>query len=138
MGGISSCGFVSTPRKVSLPPCFSDHTKGKACVHCSWDGTTPCDRCDGKHTTDNCPYFRKDRDQHRDAWQHYSGTNGGKTKSAPSVSIEESYLRNPRVICQPGDGSCLFRSLAYGLGGGTNASSLRREIAAFILRNPSL
>ena len=46
-------------------------------------------------------------------------------------------LKNVRVVRQPGDGSCLFHSLSYGLGD-TSASSLRREIAKFIESNPEL
>lgn len=47
-------------------------------------------------------------------------------------------LRSARVIRQPGDGSCLFHSLNYGLAGGSTAQSLRREIASFVQQNPSL
>jgi hypothetical protein len=39
------------------------------------------------------------------------------------------------VISQPGDGSCLFHSLSYGLSG-TSASSLRREICRYVENNP--
>ena len=39
---------------------------------------------------------------------------------------------------QPGDGSCLFHSLAYGLGPGTSAAGLRRDIASWIGKNPNL
>jgi len=43
-----------------------------------------------------------------------------------------------RVIQQPGDGNCLFHSLAYGLGQGNTASTLRADICRFMERNPSL
>ena len=39
---------------------------------------------------------------------------------------------------QPGDGSCLFHSMSYGLGSGINASRLRSEICTFIQNNPEL
>lgn len=45
------------------------------------------------------------------------------------------------MVRQPGDGSCLFHSLCYGLkriGMGDQASQLRRELASFIQRNPKL
>lgn len=42
-----------------------------------------------------------------------------------------------RVVSQPGDGNCLFHSLAYGLGSGT-ASTLRSEICAFMEMHPDL
>jgi hypothetical protein len=65
-----------------------------------------------------------------------------------------------RVVRQPGDGSCLFHSLSYGLADGTSASQvipqclihppppptlpcdgllqLRRELASFVLKHPDL
>lgn len=46
-------------------------------------------------------------------------------------------LRAARVIRQPGDGSCLFHSMAYGLKEGS-AHSLRQEIAKFIEVSPSM
>ena len=47
-------------------------------------------------------------------------------------------LKKAKVVRQPGDGSCLFHSLCYGLSNGTRASTLRREIANFIAKNPRL
>ena len=43
-----------------------------------------------------------------------------------------------KVMRQPGDGSCLFHSMSYGLGSGINASRLRSEICTFIQNNPEL
>eukprot|EP00440_Ansanella_granifera_P052252 gb/GFBE01056657.1/.p1 GENE.gb/GFBE01056657.1/~~gb/GFBE01056657.1/.p1 ORF type:complete len:408 (+),score=57.63 gb/GFBE01056657.1/:1-1224(+) len=98
-------------------------------------GSTTCDKCDGKHTTDRCPHYHKDREKHKDAWVNYGrkgdphqmGANGG-----------NFILRSARVMRQPGDGSCLFHSLLHGLQSGGSASSLRREIAAFLQQNPSM
>jgi hypothetical protein len=66
-------------------------------------------------------------------------------------------VASARVVRQPGDGSCLFHSLSYGLGDGTSASQvvlhclcslpplphdslmqLRRELASFVLKHPDL
>jgi len=48
-------------------------------------------------------------------------------------------LRSAKVVKQPGDGSCLFHSMTYGLGSdGTSATQLRREIARFLEDNPTL
>lgn len=47
-------------------------------------------------------------------------------------------LKSARVVRQPGDGSCLFHSMAHGLPSGASASGLRREIAGFVQQNPSL
>ena len=46
--------------------------------------------------------------------------------------------RRGRIVGQPGDGSCLFHSLAHGLRDGSSASSLRREISTFIQDHPTL
>ena len=96
-----------------------------------------CDRCDKNHPTEECPYFRKARENHPDALRrkaHAIGGGGGNFT-----------LRHARVVRQPGDGSCLFHSLCHGLqgsgrrsGGGFSAHSLRREIAEFIRANPNL
>lgn len=40
------------------------------------------------------------------------------------------------MIRQPGDGSCLFHSMSYGLGSRYNARIIRKEICAFIKSNP--
>ena len=47
-------------------------------------------------------------------------------------------LRHARVVRQPGDGSCLFHSLSFGLQDGSTATSLRREIADFIEEHAEL
>jgi len=94
-----------------------------------------CDKCDGKHPTDKCPHYHREREKHKDAWvnygckgaMHHMGSSGGNYT-----------LRSARVIRQPGDGSCLFHSLNHGLGSGSSAQALRREIAGFLQRNPSL
>merc|ERR1712228_1152402 len=72
--------------------------------------TGPCDKCDGPHHADDCPHFKKARDDHADAWQSY-----GK-KSEVTSDAKEEILKNAQVVAQPGDGSCLFHSLAFGLG----------------------
>jgi hypothetical protein len=38
-------------------------------------------------------------------------------------------VSSARVVRQPGDGSCLFHSLSYGLGDGTSASQVKRLFA---------
>jgi len=88
-----------------------------------------CDKCDGPHPTDSCPIFKKARDSHPDAKRgkpmDMGQPGGGYT------------LRNARVVRQPGDGSCLFHSMAYGIGG-RGATALRRDIASFIQKNSRL
>jgi hypothetical protein len=89
-----------------------------------------CHKCDKDHDTDRCPNFKKERESHPDALPK-----GQKKEMGGSAG--NFVLRNAKVVTQPGDGSCLFHSLAYGLGSG-GARTLRREIAAFIESNPSL
>lgn len=89
----------------------------------------PCDKCDGPHDTDDCPHFKKKRDDHADAWSRYGKKGEGDEGEGRQV------LRSAKVVPQPGDGSCLFHSLAFGLKS-TNASSLRAEIADYIAAHP--
>mmetsp|Transcript_16718 Transcript_16718/g.25113 ORF Transcript_16718/g.25113 Transcript_16718/m.25113 type:complete len:261 (+) Transcript_16718:42-824(+) len=91
-----------------------------------------CDKCDGGHDTSSCPYYKKDREKHPDAQKNFYKKLGGKSKLPGAV------IRNGRVIRQPGDGSCLFHSMSYGLRDGSSASSLRREVCTFIKRNPNM
>jgi len=58
----------------------------------------------------------------------------------PSTSSNDSSCvlvdhKDVRVVTQPGDGSCLFHSLSYGLNDGSDAASIRKEIADFIKSN---
>ena len=154
-------------------------------------GSTTCDKCDGKHPTERCPHFQKDREKHKDAWvraaqlfdanflskfqnghfsvfkkgrvseskrqntysflfaiflhqsktkvnygcknnPHQMGGSGGNyvlRSLVPSYcchfgwkqhifmnSTNHRATRNARVISQPGDGSCLYHSISFGLG----------------------
>lgn len=96
--------------------------------------SSTCDKCDGKHPTDQCPHFRGDREKHKDAWVNY----GQRKSTAIGGTGGNFVLKSARVIRQPGDGSCLFHSMAHGLPSPASASGLRREIAGFVGQNPSL
>ena len=89
-----------------------------------------CDKCDGKHETDKCPYFKKDREDHPDARKNAYKNLGGVSNLPGSVYY------NAKLVRQPGDGSCLFHSMSYGLKDGINASKLRSELCQFIANNP--
>merc|ERR1740117_1925205 len=115
-------------------------------------GKPKCDKCDGPHITDNCPHFKgKLREDHKDAWNNY----GRKHPVTMGENCGNYVLRNAKVLRQPGDGSCLFHSLVFGLqgavgnqrqqqhwqgrgGGGGSAGELRRELAGFVMENPRL
>eukprot|EP01035_Chromulina_nebulosa_P020727 gene20727-26871_t len=57
----------------------------------------------------------------------------GGTSTLPGARI-----RSAKVIRQPGDGSCLFHSMSYGLRNGYTASRLRMEICNYIRNNPNI
>eukprot|EP00277_Geminigera_cryophila_P027561 CAMPEP_0179466020 /NCGR_PEP_ID=MMETSP0799-20121207/47450_1 /TAXON_ID=46947 /ORGANISM="Geminigera cryophila, Strain CCMP2564" /LENGTH=305 /DNA_ID=CAMNT_0021270613 /DNA_START=67 /DNA_END=980 /DNA_ORIENTATION=+ len=100
------------------------------------DGTHPkgtCDKCDGPHLTDDALHTQKKRDAHPDAWKNF----GRKTPLEMGKGGGNFKLRSAKVVRQPGDGNCLFHAMAYGIGG-TNAGTLRREIASFIKANQDL
>mmetsp|Transcript_92006 Transcript_92006/g.177306 ORF Transcript_92006/g.177306 Transcript_92006/m.177306 type:complete len:514 (+) Transcript_92006:73-1614(+) len=97
-------------------------------------GSLCCDKCDGPHETDKCPYFKKAREKHQDAWSSYGKCKGGKDSMTDTTPI----LKNARVVPQPADGSCLFHSLSYGLSDKSTASSLRRDISGYIAKNPDM
>ena len=75
-----------------------------------------CDRCDGRHRTEDCTIFKKARDNHPDATRRKPPEMG-----KPGGNF---VLQNARVVRQPGDGSCLFHSMTYGMGKG-DARTLR-------------
>ncbi|CAE8639648.1 unnamed protein product [Polarella glacialis] len=113
----------------------------------------PCDKCDGPHDAEDCPHFKKVRDDHKDAWAKY-GSVAGQEAEGDLAGGEELVLRSARVFRQPGDGSCLFHSLAYAHNVHNNNSNnnnsnnnnnglksvdaveLRAEIADFIASHP--
>eukprot|EP00929_Paragymnodinium_shiwhaense_P078254 TRINITY_DN4052_c0_g1_i1.p1 TRINITY_DN4052_c0_g1~~TRINITY_DN4052_c0_g1_i1.p1 ORF type:complete len:488 (-),score=152.03 TRINITY_DN4052_c0_g1_i1:92-1555(-) len=92
--------------------------------------TGPCDKCDGPHHEDDCPYFKKKREEHKDAWDKYGKEGGGEDEGDGKVVV-----KNAKLVPQPGDGSCLFHSLAYGLRS-ISADALRAEIADYIASHP--
>merc|ERR1712217_520236 len=91
-----------------------------------------CAKCDGPHESDACPHFKKERDQHKDAWVMIGKK--GKFDRPSDLPVVSS----GRVVTQPGDGCCLFHSLSYGINDGSTGQSLRREICDFIVKNPDL
>lgn len=88
-----------------------------------------CDKCDGEHLTESCPYFKKERENHPDARKR-------KSKIGGVSSLPGDHFTSARIIRQPGDGSCLFHSLCFGLKDGSTAAALRTKIGRFIRENP--
>jgi hypothetical protein len=94
-----------------------------------------CDKCDERHPTDQCPYFKKEREKHKSAWENY-----GK-KGVVSANREVTYsAAECNIIRQPGDGSCLYHSLAHSLRPihRVEAQSLRKQIASFMEKTPNV
>ena len=86
------------------------------------------------HISTNCHYFSGPRKAHRDAWTNYGKADPRKLFGEVCAS---SVVCFGRAIEQPGDGNCLYHALAYAIGRSDHAS-LRRQIAAFVKRNPCL
>eukprot|EP00450_Noctiluca_scintillans_P010086 CAMPEP_0194496312 /NCGR_PEP_ID=MMETSP0253-20130528/13629_1 /TAXON_ID=2966 /ORGANISM="Noctiluca scintillans" /LENGTH=441 /DNA_ID=CAMNT_0039337695 /DNA_START=125 /DNA_END=1450 /DNA_ORIENTATION=- len=99
-------------------------------------GSASCDKCDGPHSTDTCPFFAKGREEHKDAWVNYGNANHLELGSDGGDFV----LRHAHVVQQPGDGSCLFHALSHGLGvcHPGAATELRQELVAFLEANPNL
>ena len=100
----------------------------------SHDGPPECHRCgESGHNGDNCPHFAQERDMHGDAWTHFL--------DAPALEQgagDNIHLIGASVERQPGDGHCLFHSLAAGLavfGEHTTGATLREERAGWIWTN---
>ena len=92
-----------------------------------------CDRCDGCHTSAECPHFRWPRADHPDACPLC-------LEDRPSVAPDSAPIEAAGVVeKQPGDGSCLYHSLDFGvkaLGLRSSGSfNLRQFLAAWVKRN---
>lgn len=101
--------------------------------------TGRCDKCDGPHSTDACPHFKKPREKHKDAWANY----GNARPRELGASGGNVLMRKGQCVRQPGDGSCLFHSLCFGLNrsgncGRVSAHELRSQLSGFIAKNPNL
>lgn len=66
-----------------------------------------------------------------------SAVAAGSPSGAGGVAAKRAAPASAKVVKQPGDGNCLFHSLAYGIGQAT-AATLRAEVCSFMERNPGL
>eukprot|EP00438_Fugacium_kawagutii_P001326 Skav226310 [mRNA] locus=scaffold3301:540555:563104:- [translate_table: standard] len=83
--------------------------------------TGPCDKCDGPHATDECPHFKKPRDDHKDAYENYQKM---------QKNLFSCTQRLPGLVALLGRfGSCTPE--------GSGASTLRAEIADYIAAHPA-
>lgn len=102
-----------------------------------------CDKCDGPHETDRCPYFAKAREEHPDAWDSYTPSGGSSPRKAAGRQCNAPRFLGPgsvSAVRMPGDGACLFHALAHGLSvlglENDEGFAVRHRIADFIARNP--
>ena len=112
--------------------------RGVGCSDAAEDfASEGCDRCGGPHPSSRCPFFPAPRSSHADAW-----VSVGKARQIPSdkhlgfrgdISILTS---DSRVLEQPGDGNCLFHSLAFHLG--ISHAEVREKIYCFVQSNKNL
>merc|ERR1712232_498880 len=60
--------------------------------------------------------------------------------SSPKPGASDRVLApsSARVVKQPGDGNCLYHSIAYGLEAQMTAATLRAEIASYMEHHPDL
>ncbi|CAJ1377562.1 unnamed protein product [Effrenium voratum] len=61
----------------------------------------------------------------------------GRARKSCAAVVQTETAKGLKVVHQPGDGNCLFHSLAYGLGK-EKAASLRRRVCDFMQKNPQL
>ena len=86
-----------------------------------------CDRCDGAHESTKCPYYKKPRGNHPDEQRRRKGQ--GLASAGGNYFIP---FHRARVRHQPGDGSCLYHSMCFGLRRRCrSAHSLRKELGTF-------
>lgn len=127
-----TCGGVWEQLKASASPFQSTFASAG----------TRCDKCDEAHETARCPYFQGPRDKHADAWRSYAGaqTSGGPQKALRQCIAPRWLSRHSvRVARMPGDGSCLFHSVAFGLnqiGFREAGHGIRQRVAKFIADRP--
>jgi hypothetical protein len=100
--------------------------------------SSKCDKCDGPHATEACPHFKKTRENHKDAWANYGNQ---RPRQLGCEKGSKLFVKHGQEVRQPGDGSCLFHSLCFGLNGGRSngrftARQLRKDLANFVMRNP--
>lgn len=118
----------------SQPSPASAHHTSTAQVRGTRDVNGMCARCDKDHDTESCPVFRKPREEHPDAQRR---TANAALHTALGDAAGNVKLFFARVVRQPGDGSCLYHSLCYGLGlhAPDSAARLRNELAQWVADN---
>ena len=90
-----------------------------------------CDKCDGAHETETCPFFPQPPENHPDATMN----KGENLIEEPNETLPNTAL----VIPQQGDGSCVFHAMAYVINQhkekNVQSTQLRAEAADFIQKN---
>ncbi|KAJ9447170.1 hypothetical protein DIPPA_30813 [Diplonema papillatum] len=87
-----------------------------------------CDKCDGRHETNDCTAYPKPREEHPDAQPH----------TPAKKDRKDVFIKHGQVIRQPADNHCLYHALCYGLRGQRTPATLRRELSSWVLDNLDL
>lgn len=95
-----------------------------------------CEKCDKEHDASVCPHFEKEREDHPDAWGLLGKSELVKKAAAEGPKFVAA--ARAQIVPQPGDGSCLFHSVAFGLRDGSSGAFLRKEVADAIELHPDL
>ena len=94
--------------------------------NCS-SGGKRCDKCDGRHPTEECKVYTKPREEHPDA-----------QRSQPQLTRQarkDTLVQGCRVVKQPADNHCLYHALSFGFGNVVTASDLRAQLSNWVLAN---
>eukprot|EP00656_Telonema_subtile_P000248 TRINITY_DN10129_c0_g1_i1.p1 TRINITY_DN10129_c0_g1~~TRINITY_DN10129_c0_g1_i1.p1 ORF type:complete len:214 (-),score=34.89 TRINITY_DN10129_c0_g1_i1:308-949(-) len=112
---------------------MSDTPRPDSDLECEFEAA--CDKCDRRdHSTRNCPIFSKKREKHPDALRRRCSKEiGGDGGDAPGKVLDDA-----TIVPQPGDGSCLFHSLAAADGRTHTGEALRKAVSEYIMSNPDL
>ena len=99
------------------------------------NGKAPrCDKCDGEHETETCPFYPNPPENHIDATMH----KGEKPMCVPDTVLPFTV----QVIPQEGDGNCAFHAMAHIInkceGKHVEGTQLRAEAAEFIHHHKQL
>jgi hypothetical protein len=120
--------LVPLLKKRKFEPSMNDaEAKADADADASMHAGLSCCACGGSHETECCPHFKNVRGKHPDCQMAKVKADADADASGDNSIVET--LSFGLAIKQPGDNSCLFHCLAYGMGDGSTASSIRKEVS---------
>ena len=136
---IQDADAISSPAPNQPSGADDNHTD----LECDVPPVPPsCGKCGGAHASEKCPHYEDDCENHKDAQENLGQGHPARAR----VSTGDYFLlpcSRAGIVRQPGDGSCLYHALLYGLDNSYKASAekalmLRQELASFLLDNAEL